>query len=555
MRTSSCALPLLLARGAQSFASPFLNRNLAGTGRQYHGDASRKGSVLFELPPDAAVLEDVSRSSAEAAVDGEADDSPSASSTPNGGAGTVVIAEDTEFVKSDPDKRSYRAVTLPNQLTVLLASDPETDSEAAAVHVRAGHFDDPVDRAGLAHFHEHMLFLGTEKYPGEDDYEDFLGKNGGTSNAYTDMEDTNYYFNVSPLNHGGERSDGGTSEALEGALDRFAQFFVSPLFDESMLERELRAVNSEYLNGRTQDNWRSFQLMKHGASHDHPFSKFGCGNYETLTNGGDASLEKEEEKEGEVERIAFGGGSSPRTALVDFWTEKYHAGNIRLCVVGRASLDDLQKTVEKTFGGVRPPPPGFVANGIVDQIKAGMLKKPTEAGSHMTDSEGNFVFQTEGSTYSPAVAFGPEQLGLIREVVPLVESRTLKIFSRVPPSDDPVMASSHPFRVLSHLLGHESPGSLHHLLEEEGWINSLASGTGISCSDFSLANLSLTLTPKGLKERDQVLAKVWQWFRLIKDAVLSDEHGVIERYHNELKTITAQNFKYREMGDGKSAET
>ena len=555
MRTSSCALPLLLARGAQSFASPFLNRNLAGTGRQYHGDASRKGSVLFELPPDAAVLEDVSRSSAEAAVDGEADDSPSASSTPNGGAGTVVIAEDTEFVKSDPDKRSYRAVTLPNQLTVLLASDPETDSEAAAVHVRAGHFDDPVDRAGLAHFHEHMLFLGTEKYPGEDDYEDFLGKNGGTSNAYTDMEDTNYYFNVSPLNHGGERSDGGTSEALEGALDRFAQFFVSPLFDESMLERELRAVNSEYLNGRTQDNWRSFQLMKHGASHDHPFSKFGCGNYETLTNGGDASLEKEEEKEGEVERIAFGGGSSPRTALVDFWTEKYHAGNIRLCVVGRASLDDLQKTVEKTFGGVRPPPPGFVANGIVDQIKAGMLKKPTEAGSHMTDSEGNFVFQTEGSTYSPAVAFGPEQLGLIREVVPLVESRTLKIFSRVPPSDDPVMASSRPFRVLSHLLGHESPGSLHHLLEEEGWINSLASGTGISCSDFSLANLSLTLTPKGMKERDQVLAKVWQWFRLIKDAVLSDEHGVIERYHNELKTITAQNFKYREMGDGKSAET
>lgn len=550
MRTSSCALPLLLARGAQSFASPFLSRNLAG-GRQLRGDAGRKESGLFDLPPETAVLEDVSTSSAETAVSGGADDGPSASfNPPSGGSGTVVIAEDSEFVKSDPDQRAYRAVTLPNKLTVLLASDPETDSEAAAVHVRAGHFDDPKDRAGLAHFHEHMLFLGTEKYPGEDDYEDFLGKNGGTSNAYTDMEDTNYYFNVSPLNHGGEKSDGGTSEALEGALDRFAQFFISPLFDESMLERELRAVNSEYLNGRTQDNWRSFQLMKHGASHDHPFSKFGCGNYETLTNGGDATLEKEGEKEGEVEQIAFGGGSSPRTALIDFWTDKYHAGNIRLCVIGRASLDDLQKSVEKTFGSVRPPPPGFVANGIVDQIKAGILKKRSpEAGSHITDSEGNLVFQTEGLTYSPAVAFGPEQLGLIREVVPLVESRTLKIFSLVPPSDDPMLASSHPFRVLSHLLGHESPGSLHHLLEEEGWINSLSSGTGISCSDFSLANLALTLTPKGLRERDQVLAKVWQWLRLIKDAVLSDSDGVIERYHNELKTITAQNFKYREMGD------
>ena len=68
---------------------------------------------------------------------------------------TVVLANDAEFIKSLPDKRQYRAITLPNQLTVLLASDPTTDVEAASVHVRAGHFDDPADRAGLAHFHEH----------------------------------------------------------------------------------------------------------------------------------------------------------------------------------------------------------------------------------------------------------------------------------------------------------------------------------------------------------------------------------------------------------------
>ena len=67
----------------------------------------------------------------------------------------TVVANDEEFIKSLPDKRQYRAITLPNQLTVLLASDPTTDVEAASVHVRAGHFDDPDDRAGLAHFHEH----------------------------------------------------------------------------------------------------------------------------------------------------------------------------------------------------------------------------------------------------------------------------------------------------------------------------------------------------------------------------------------------------------------
>eukprot|EP00984_Skeletonema_dohrnii_P009084 scaffold3424_cov111-Skeletonema_dohrnii-CCMP3373.AAC.6 len=295
--------------------------------------------------------------------------------------GTKIIATDDQFIKSLPDKRNYRAITLPNQLTVLLTSDPMTDVESASVHVRAGHFDDPPNRAGLAHFHEHMLFLGTEKYPKEEEYEDFLGRNGGASNAYTDMEDTNYYFNVSPLDHSDDDdessseevesesvdNDGKVSSALSGALDRFAQFFISPLFDEAMLERELRAVNSEYLNGRTADNWRNYQMLKHLSNHDHPFSKFGCGNYNTLTDGGDPELKGEEEESLDF----FGGGSSPREALVQFWTDKYHAGNIRLCVVGRASLDELQKTVEQAFGDVRPPPEGFVANGLVDQFKAG----------------------------------------------------------------------------------------------------------------------------------------------------------------------------------------
>jgi insulysin len=205
-------------------------------------------------------------------------------------------------------------------------------------------------------------------------------------------------------------------------------------------------------------------------------------------------------------------------------------------VLGRASLDDLQRTVEKTFGQVRPPPPGFVPNGIIDQVEAGILKVPTGEQKHLRDENGDFLFQTEHMTYSPGVAFGPEQLGLIREVIPLVEARTLKIFSAVPPLDDPVLRESRPFRVLSHLVGHESPGSLHHLLMEEGWINSLSSGTGISSSDFCLINIAITLTPKGMREREKVLDKVWQWLTLIKDSVMNDEHGLIEQYHRELKT-------------------
>ena len=95
---------------------------------------------------------------------------------------TVVSVE-----QSPQDDRSYRYLVLPNGLSVLLCSDPSTDKSSAALDVRVGHLSDPDSRPGLAHFLEHMLFLGTDKYPGENDFEQYLGRNGGSSNAFTDM--------------------------------------------------------------------------------------------------------------------------------------------------------------------------------------------------------------------------------------------------------------------------------------------------------------------------------------------------------------------------------
>jgi len=118
---------------------------------------------------------------------GEADSSTAISSSTTTPQQTKVIATDAEFLKPQPDTRQYRAVTLPNRLTVLLVSDPLTDVEAGSIHINSGHFQDPPTRPGLAHFHEHMLFLGTAKYPHENDFEQYLGRNGGSSNAFTDM--------------------------------------------------------------------------------------------------------------------------------------------------------------------------------------------------------------------------------------------------------------------------------------------------------------------------------------------------------------------------------
>lgn len=137
------------------------------------------------------------------------------------------------IIKSPEDKRLYKALELHNKLKVLLISDPETDKSAASLDVCVGKeiyaldgkmqnaresfisqhvsfqgsLSDPDDLPGLAHFCEHMLFLGTEKYPCENEYNKYLSEHGGGSNAATSSEHTTYYFDVVP-------------DHLQGAMDR-----------------------------------------------------------------------------------------------------------------------------------------------------------------------------------------------------------------------------------------------------------------------------------------------------------------------------------------------
>ena len=68
-------------------------------------------------------------------------------------------------------------------MRILLISDSSAVRSAAAVDVNVGSFSDPIDVPGLAHFHEHMTFLGTKKYPEEDGFSSFLASHGGSSNA------------------------------------------------------------------------------------------------------------------------------------------------------------------------------------------------------------------------------------------------------------------------------------------------------------------------------------------------------------------------------------
>lgn len=142
---------------------------------------------------------------------------------------------------------------------------------AAAMVVHAGSFHDPLCCQGTAHYLEHMLFMGTKKYPSENVYDAFLQKNGGSDNAFTELEYTLFHFDV-------------CQEKLFEALDMFGQFFVSPLLLPDAMDRELNAIESEFQLSKNADECRVQELMCHTGKDpaEHPFGKFSWGNTHSL---------------------------------------------------------------------------------------------------------------------------------------------------------------------------------------------------------------------------------------------------------------------------------
>lgn len=213
--------------------------------------------------------------------------------------------------------RDYRAIELPNGLRALLIHDADTDKAAASLDVKVGSGNDPLARQGMAHFLEHMLFLGTEPFPEAGEYQAYLSANGGRSNAYTTYDHTNYYFEV----------DG---SKLEGALDRFAPFFSAPLFTADLVDRERNAVHSEYTAKIKEDGRRYFDALKQIINPEHPFSKFTVGNLETLAGDGTELAEE----------------------VRQFWLDTYSANLMALAVIGPQDLNTLEAWVVDRFSAV-----------------------------------------------------------------------------------------------------------------------------------------------------------------------------------------------------------
>ncbi len=228
-----------------------------------------------------------------------------------------VIEDQSNLMIETPAlaKRQERKIRLENGLEALLISDPETKESGAALAVAVGSWDDPKERPGMAHFVEHLLFLGTEKYPEEAGYTRYLDEHGGSRNAFTMADRTVYMFSVN-------------NEGFSDALDRFGQFFIAPLFNPSGVDRECKAIHQEFCKDLPLDPWRVLYVKKELANENHPFHRFCIGNSDTL-----AQISQDELKE---------------------WYRNHYSANLmHLVVYSSNDLDTLENEVSELFSQVK----------------------------------------------------------------------------------------------------------------------------------------------------------------------------------------------------------
>jgi insulysin len=464
------------------------------------------------------------------------------------------------------DARSYEHLILSkNGLRCLLIEDVKADKSAAAMAVGVGQMQDGA-LPGLAHLTgpsfccllfrcfvvscgcdspemhsnsliylfftfdclyalglEHLLFMGTTKFPDENGFDKYLSAAGGHSvrprvhgdgyycgrgkglrssvsqrlsltrsrlslaqkqNAYTNLETTVYYCDC---------QQGGP--ALDGALDRFASFFVCPLLAEGSVKREIQAVDSEHAKNVTSDHWRLDYLSRtmlgrmiqpnnkeasDVLKEQHPYASFGSGNRESLEAHDVASLSR---------------------AVREFWQTYYRAGNMTLAVLGN-NMADLKRMVELYFSDV----PG--------------------------DDDDDSTMSS--SRPAPLPALSPP-LPLRVDVVPIREHITVEL--QWPMREIQTLYRSKPSRFVSHLLGHEGPGSLLACLRERHWAQELgADDVSKSCRNFSVFSLELELTQAGLENLHQVIALVFRYIELLRD--------IPQWVHDELKAASDMQFRF-----------
>lgn len=338
------------------------------------------------------------------------------------------------------------------------------------------------------------------QYP-KNAFHQYITSHSGSRNAYTQVTSTNYHFDVGVSPHTGKAtptpsdevvsatplssSDDQEASVLYEALDRFAQFFLSPLFLQETLDEELKVVDSEHKKNLQGDAWRLGQLGKSLLNPEHPYQhQLGTGNLQTL-------------KEEPLKR-----GIVVREEVIKFYHKHYSANRMKLVVLGQEPLDTLQEWVQDLFSGIQNN------NSLPETWDMPLM------------TENEVLFQCFAK--------------------PVIETRYLEIVFPYPNEEE--LYESCPRRYLTHLLGHEGPGSILAYLKAKGWSDGLFAGVTTLHQGPALFKVRASLTEEGLKRYLEVVKVIFRYISLLH--ATPPQEWIFE----EKKRLAEVSFRFRQKG-------
>ncbi|SJZ75499.1 M16 family metallopeptidase [Sediminibacterium ginsengisoli] len=269
-----------------------------------------------------------------------------------------------KYVTNDPMKARF--YTLKNGLTVVLSVNKKEPRVAVRIPVRAGSNTDPKDHTGLAHYLEHLLFKGTDKYGSLDwakekplldkidglyeqynstkdeakrkeiykeidrvsgeaakfaianEYDKMMAAMGAQgTNAHTWVEETVYEEDV-------------PSNAIDKFLDVQAERFRNPVL--RIFHTELEAVYEEKNRSLDEDGWKM-----QDASHYYLFPTHNYGQQTTI---------------GTIEHLK----NPSLNAIRDYYYKYYVPNNMAIVMAGDIDPDKLIKQIDDRFSYMKSKP-------------------------------------------------------------------------------------------------------------------------------------------------------------------------------------------------------
>ncbi|KAF6262496.1 Metalloenzyme, LuxS/M16 peptidase-like protein [Scenedesmus sp. NREL 46B-D3] len=352
-----------------------------------------------------------------------------------------------------------------------------------------------------------MVHLGSQRFPDEREYKTFLAQHGGSSNASTSMVHTRYHFKVH-------------AEALPGALARCA--------------REVENVHAEYSRNTNSDGRKLLQLRRSLCLP--PYSNFSTGSLATL-------WEQPQQQ-----------GADVAGMLRELWQQCYRAGSTCVAVVGPQEPAQLLQWVAEAFADMPSSSSssssssagddrginGSVSNSSKDSIS---IQAPLTADTAEEQQQQDAAAVQPQQRYPVDVA-APGARGLLVRVLPQRELRELQLCWYIP-AGAVTHSSCKPWQWASHLLGHEGPGSLAHLLKAQGLVQSLDAGMGEEVRQgrgWMFWRLTLSLTQAGEEAVDHVVATVYRAIQVLQRC--SDEQ--LQKTWQEAATLAQLRFDWRD---------